>query len=227
MAGRANSELGMPLTRAGAVAQRLREMIKSGELPAGTHLRQADFAERFGVSTTPVREAFVALAREGLVTQDAHRGVVVFRPSLQELDEIYEIRIALEPLATEIAAKQLSEDDLAALQKTLAQMRDAKPSRYLELNDEFHNRIYGSTGRPRLLDMIDALRDAAANYLGMGVFRYQPEYRDEVQQEHENIVAGLKARAPKRAARAMREHLEHSARHAAELIAESNTTANG
>src|ERR1700747_1182118 len=98
-------------TRAAAVADGIREMIRSGELPPGTHLRQTDFAERFGVSTTPVREAFVALAREGLVTQDAHRGVVVFRPSLQELDEIYEIRIALEPLATEIAAKQLSEDD--------------------------------------------------------------------------------------------------------------------
>src|ERR1700759_5316261 len=103
----------MPLTRAGVVTERLRDMIKSHELPAGTRLRQAEFAERFGVSTTPVREAFVALAREGLVTQDPHRGVVVFEPSLQELDEIYEIRIALEPLATEIAAKQLSEDDLA------------------------------------------------------------------------------------------------------------------
>jgi DNA-binding GntR family transcriptional regulator len=227
MVDRPNSALGMPLTRAGAVAQRLREMIKSGELPAGTHLRQADFAERFGVSTTPVREAFVALAREGLVTQDAHRGVVVFQPSVQELNEIYEIRIALEPLATEIAAKELSDDDLAALEKTLAQMREAKTSRYLELNDAFHARIYGATGRRRLLEMIDGLRDAAANYVGMTVIRYQPAYRADVQQEHEKIVEGLKARSPKRAARAMREHLEHSARHAAALIAESETTANG
>jgi DNA-binding GntR family transcriptional regulator len=173
-----------------------------------------------------VREAFVALAREGLVTQDAHRGVVVFQPSLDELREIYEIRVVLEPLATEIAAKELSEEDLAALEKTLAQMRDAKPTRFVELNDQFHRRIYASTGRRRLLEMIDGLREAAANYVGMGVVRYQPEYRNEVQQEHESVLAGLTARAPKQAGRAMRDHLEHSARHAAELIAESGTMAN-
>jgi DNA-binding GntR family transcriptional regulator len=211
----------MPLTRAGAVAERLREMIKSGELPAGTHLRQADFAERFGVSTTPVREAFVSLAREGLVTQDAHRGVVVFEPSFDELHGIYEIRVALEPLATEIATKQLTDDDLAALGKILVQMQDAKPARFVELNEEFHSRIYAATDRRRLLEMLDDVRGAAAHYVGMGVMRYEPAYRDEVQREHENILAALTARASKRAARAMREHLEHSAEHAAQLIAES------
>lgn len=210
----------MPPTRAGAVAERLREMIKSGELPAGTHLRQADFAERFGVSTTPVREAFVSLSREGLVTQDAHRGVVVFEPSFDELHGIYEICIALEPLATEIATKQLSEDDLAALGKILAQMRDAKPARFVELNEQFHGRIYAAADRRRLLEMLDDVRGAAARYVGMGVMRYESEYRDALQREHENILSALKARAPKRAARAMREHLEHSSEHATRRIAE-------
>jgi DNA-binding GntR family transcriptional regulator len=211
----------IPPTRAAAVAERLRQMIRSGELPAGTHLRQADFAERFGVSTTPVREAFVALAREGLVVQDAHRGVVVFEPSVDELNEIYEIRLVLEPLATEIAAKQLSDDDLEALERILAQMRAAKPARYIELNYELHRRIYSGAGRPRLLELIEGLYEAASNYVGMNVVRYQPDYRVDVQREHESIVAALKARSPKRAGRAMREHLEHSARHVAELIAES------
>ena len=213
----------MPLTRAGAVTQRLRAMIKSGELPPGTRLRQADFAERFGVSTTPVREAFVALAREGLVTQDAHRGVVVFESSIDELHEVYEIRIVLEPLATEIAAKQLSDDEIAALEHIVTQMRKAKPARFVELNEELHDRIYAATGRKRLLEVIDKLRETAAHYVGIGVIRYHPEYRKDVEGEHEEIVAALKARAPKRAARAMREHLEHSARHVAELIADAGT----
>ena len=209
------------------MAERLREMIRSGELPAGTHLRQADLAERFGVSTTPVREAFVSLAREGLVTQDAHRGVVVFEPSLDELAGIYEIRMALEPLATEIATRELSEDDLAALEKIVMQMRDAKPHRFVELNEKFHRRIYDSIDRRRLVEMLDDVRGAAAHYVGMGVMRYDDQYRDEVQREHENILEALKARAPKRAARAMREHLDHSAKHAAELIAESQATPGG
>jgi DNA-binding GntR family transcriptional regulator len=208
-------------TRAGAVAERLRHMIRSGELPPGTHLRQADFAERFGVSTTPVREAFVALAREGLVRQDAHRGVVVFEPSVDELDEVYEIRVVLEPFATELATKRLTDDDLIALERIVGQMRAAKPKRYVELNREFHARIYDAAARPRLSEIIDGLRETSANYISMGVGQYSEAYRLEVQAEHEEILAALKSRAPKRAARAVKEHLEHSARYVAELIVQA------
>ena len=208
-------------TRAGAVAERLRELIRSGELPPGTHLRQDEFAERFGVSTTPVREAFVALEREGLVRRHAHRGVVVFMPSIDELRELYEIRAVVEPLATEIAAKQLSGDELAALGRIVDQMRDARPARYLELNGEFHGRIYAAASRPRLREMIDGLREPSANYISMNADLYDRSYRAEVQAEHEAILDALTARAPKRAARAMREHIEHSARHITSLIEKS------
>src|SRR5213593_1234309 len=82
-----------PRTRAEAIAAELRRAILVGELAPGDRLRQAEMAERYGVSTTPVREAFTALAGEGLVRQDAHRGVVVFSPSVDEVSETYEIRI--------------------------------------------------------------------------------------------------------------------------------------
>ena len=106
---------GSPPTRAGAVAEKLRRLIQSGEIAPGSRLRQNELAERFGVSTTPVREAFAELAREGIVRLDAHRGATVFRPSLDELIEIYEIRGALEPLATELAAARATDDELAEL----------------------------------------------------------------------------------------------------------------
>src|SRR5215218_5709527 len=102
-------------TRAGLVAQRLRDMIESGELAPGAVLRQTEIAERFGVSTTPVREAFATLMREGVVRQDAHRSVMVFQPAADELAQIYEIRGALEPLATELAAKNITDDQVAEL----------------------------------------------------------------------------------------------------------------
>src|SRR5882724_3312464 len=114
----------IPGTRAAVVARELRTLILSGEIPPGNHLRQAEIARRFGVSTTPVREAFVALAREGLVRRDAHRGVVVFSPSLSELAEIYEMRAALESLATELAATTLSARELAAIARVVERMRD-------------------------------------------------------------------------------------------------------
>src|SRR4051812_44414703 len=180
-------------TRAGIVADQLRQMIKSGELPPGTRLRQAEFAERFGVSTTPVREAFVTLAREGLLRQDAHRGVVVFGPSVEELGEVYEIRAVLEPLATQRATKHLSDDDLGELERILAKMRDAEPERYLELNSEFHARLYRAAGRPRLVEMINGLRESSASYIGMNIDQYDSAYRAQTQAEHQEIFAALRA----------------------------------
>jgi len=210
-------------TRAGAVAERVRELIRSGELAPGTHLRQDEIAARFGVSSTPVREAFLALEREGLVRRHPHRGVIVFMPSVEELGELYEIRAVLEPLATEIAAKQLSEDDLKALKRIVAEMRTARPKRFVELNDELHTRIYAAADRPRLREIIDGLREPAANYISMNVDLYDREYRAEVQAEHEAVLEALQSRSAKRAARAMREHLEHSGKHIVSLIEESQT----
>src|SRR2546429_2131111 len=144
----------VPATRSEAVASELRRLIQSGELPPGTRLRQAEIAARFGMSTTPVREAFMMLAREGVVRQDAHRGVVVFQPSLDELTESYEIREVLEGLAAERGAGNLTDEDLDALDAIVKQMRSAKPARYVELNRDFHRRIYQAAGRKRLFEMI-------------------------------------------------------------------------
>jgi DNA-binding GntR family transcriptional regulator len=206
---------GMPLTRAGAVAKMIREMIISGDLPPGSRLRQNDIAEKLGVSSTPVREAFLVLTREGLVRQDTHRGAVVFEPTAADVQESYEMRIALESLATEIAAKQIGRQELEQLDTLLKQMRDALRTdldlHTKVLNQRFHMTIYRATRRPRLIELIETLRDTAAIYQTLLV---QPsvsaEYLDAVQAEHEEIVAALRARAPKRAARATGAHLEHS-----------------
>jgi DNA-binding GntR family transcriptional regulator len=208
----------VPMTRSEAVAGELRRMIKSGELAPGMHLRQADIAARFGMSTTPVREAFMILAREGVVRQDAHRGVVVFEPSLEELTETYEIREVLEALATELAAKRLKDDDLEALDAIVEQMRSAKPARYVELNSDFHRRIYDAADRPRLLEMIEQLRDIASSYIELTVREYDPDYRDQVQREHEAIRDALRKRDAKRAGRLVRDHLRHNARQVATLV---------
>jgi DNA-binding GntR family transcriptional regulator len=150
--------------------------------------------------------------------QDAHPGVVISSPSLDEVNELYEIRITLEPLATEIAAGQLKDDELAALERILAQMREANPTRFVELNREFHRRIYPAAQRPRLTEITEALSTSAASYVRMNIDRYDPAYRSDAQAEHEAIFGALRSHAPRWAARAMQIHLEHSARHVAGLI---------
>jgi DNA-binding GntR family transcriptional regulator len=201
-----------PVTVSAAVAERLRQEIRDGQLQPGARLRQAHVAEEFGVSTTPVREAFVALEREGLVQSIAHRGVVVFQLDAADLREIYEIRIPLEALATELAIPNLTEADLTALEKTLTSMSKAAKrkdmSRAGDLNDEFHSRIYTAAERPRLLGMISDLRASSRPYTGFfATFR---SLLDDTEKEHQAIFDALRAGAPKKAARATAVHLQHT-----------------
>src|ERR1700710_2315267 len=99
----------MPTSRtiSAAVARERREDIQRGVLAPGTPLRQTEIAAQYGVSTTPVREAFALLQREGVLTRSEHKGVVVFRPTLADLHESYYIRVPLEALATRHAVPNL------------------------------------------------------------------------------------------------------------------------
>ncbi len=191
-----------------AVVAQLREEIRRGDLEPGTRLRQVEIAERLGVSTTPVREALAALHREGLVSSTAHKGVVVFRPTRDDLRETYEMRIALEELATEKAAPNLTPDDLHALRVILDEMAQLHPEemqRYPELNTAFHSRIYAAADRPKLSGVIADLRDASMAYLAfLGADQSMVEGG---QHEHEAILEACAAPAPRRAASAMRRHL--------------------
>ena len=200
----------LPHTRSQAVADELRAQIMSGALEAGTPLRQVELARRFGVSTTPVREAFAALLREGLVVGDTHRGVVVFRPSVEDLRENYEIRIALEPLAAAKAAGRITEAEVTELEALLGQMRRiADPIELFQLNRTFHARIYEIAARPRLATLIESLRDAGHAYGNL--FAVRAKDRSLAERDHEAILLALKARAPARAAKAMADHLAHNA----------------
>lgn len=219
----------LPSTRAGAVADELRRLIQTGVLKPGQHLRQAEIAKRFGASTTPVREAFSALAREGLVQQDAHRGVVVFQPSLADLVENYEIRGALEPLAAQLAAADMPEQYLDELAQLIVKMRgESDPKAYHALNRRFHATVHAGSGRPRLAALIESLRNASDAYLllnaaqpGTGGFHHQ------VHVEHEAIAAALRARDGKRAARVTSEHLDHNRRQLEAMVQKLTHGADG
>jgi DNA-binding GntR family transcriptional regulator len=195
-------------------------MILSGELAPGARLRQVELAKRFGVSTTPVREAFTALAREGLLRSDEQRGVVVFEPTVADVQENYEIRIALEPLAAELAARNITDEELDELDAIVDRMRKVKRwTAYQPLNREFHALINGAARRERLLAIIESLRDTIEAYIHLDATA-QPDaaYKRAVQQQHEGIAEALRARAPKRARTLMREHLEANQQHIASSV---------
>lgn len=203
----------MPTTITTAVANKLRDEIRNGEIGPGTRLRQAHVAANYGVSTTPVREAFASLEREGLLQSIAHRGVVVFEPSAEELHEIYEIRVPLEALATELGAANLSDADLKKLSKLVKQMIAANRKKDWaasgEFNDQFHLEIYRHANRPRLLKLITELRASSRAYIGL--FPKLTGRVKEVEREHQAIYEACAAHQPKKAAKAMVEHLAYTA----------------
>jgi DNA-binding GntR family transcriptional regulator len=207
-----------PRTIAGQVAERLRAEIVAGERPAGSKLRQVEIARRYGVSTTPVREALATLQREGLVRLHPQRGAVVFLPDVDDLREHYEIRAALEALAVAKVAERWQPEWAEPLRACLDEMRSGPPAaRYIALNQRFHTALYVHSGRPRLVEMIAALRDASSAYLH--IYRAADDFPVErLDAEHREILAACAARDPERAARATRAHLHHTVEHVAERL---------
>ena len=201
-----------PTVTESTVAQ-LRAAIRSGELAPGSRLRQMETAKRLGVSSTPVREAFAALEREGLLVSSAHKGIVVFEPTLSDLHETYEIRRLLEGLAVERAAPLMTDAELQDLNEMYEQMEalnddDCDPSAFVELNRAFHARIYSVAKMPRLERLIADLRDASEAY----VLMHRSLGRDNAQtsRDHAEILEACRQRDGRRARDATRVHLGHT-----------------
>ena len=151
-------------TKADLVAQQLRHEIVSGQIPRGKPLRQRELATRFGISPTPVREALMQLAAEGILlhTPNQHLTVAdVTTHSLDELDEIYLMRESLESLATALAHRHVSRADLEDLGRVHEAFRKAMAAGALAdaqvVNYTFHMRIYEHARAPRLARTIHTL----------------------------------------------------------------------
>jgi DNA-binding GntR family transcriptional regulator len=212
-------------TISSVVAESLREDIHQGVIPPGTPLRQTEIAERYGVSTTPVREAFALLQREGVLVRADHKGVVVFNPTIDDLREVYIIRIPLESTATEHAVPNLTAGDFEILHQTLDQMKEASragdQAARATANRRFHQQIYQRAQLPRLYALIEDLRVSSLAYIRLfGVFH--PDYTDAIQ-EHAEVIDACEQRDAVSAAELMRRHLESTERVVATGMAHRGT----
>ncbi len=217
--GKNGSMLFTKITIAEQVAAALKNEIISGKLAAGTKLRQVEIAQRFGVSTTPVREAFGLLQNDGLVQIDTHKGVTVFLPTVQDLVEHYEIRTALEMLAVEKAAENFQTQDAPPLVALLDEMHTTNdPAHYVELNQQFHLQLYQLARRSRLLSMIEDLRNASNAYLHLYAAADIPRDTQRLNTEHREILAACRANNPVRATDGVRHHLQQTVAHVMNVL---------
>lgn len=174
-------------TLAEQVVDRLREDLLSGRRPAGQRLSQEALAAEFRVSRVPIRDALRELQAEGLVVSSPRTGMSVASLSEADLEELYDMRLALEPVVSRLATPRLRPADLAAMREHLDVMRSAG-----ELDDEwfsshaqFHHALNDRSGRERMWRLCDSLRQQTERYVR--VFRFAIEKADELAAEHELI----------------------------------------
>jgi len=195
-------------TTPGMVADVLRDAIVRGVLPAGRPLRQDDLAAQFGLSRIPVREALRQLEGEGLVTAEPHRGAVVSALSADELQELCEMRTALETTALRLAIPHI---DAAALGEAEGILEETdRLSDVLEHwshnNWRFHAVLYRRAGRPRMLAMIKSLHDNVERYLRL--HGSVAQYRLQGQAEHRRILEACRRGDADLAAALLAHHIQ-------------------
>lgn len=143
-------------SKAAFIARAIRSWIVSGEIEAGSSLKQRDLAKLFGVSPTPVREALSRLEAEGYVANRLHQGAVV-RDVRDRVDENWRLRAYLEPLATRLAVPNITDNDVAEIGRRAAVFADAGPDEAPQRNVEFHLFIYERSDSPVLVRFISEL----------------------------------------------------------------------
>jgi len=189
------------------VTQRLRQAIATGVLRPGERLNQADLAGRLGVSRMPVREALRRLEAEGLVTMQPYKGATVAGISVVELQEIYEMRMALEALALRRSLSNMDDTHLAAMEALLRSMdHETDADTWLRSNVQFHDLLYVRADRPLLLETIQILRVKSDRFLRL--FAAMRDRTAHAQEEHWAIFHALRQGDGGAACRLLQGHLQ-------------------
>ena len=174
------------------VADRLRDAILTGRFVAGEHLREENLAAMLQVSRGPIRDAFGALERDGLVVLSRHHGATVVELSSEDLEEVYSLRIVLETLAARYAVKRAQESDFELLTEALTTFTEQLAGHPTEqdaanLDVQFHDAFYRAAHHDRLYLAWSGIR--------LQVYRFlltrnlaNPDWRDNMARGHTDIV---------------------------------------
>ena len=195
------------------VFQTLREAILRGDLKPGERLMELQLASKLGVSRTPIREAIRMLEQEGLAVTMPRKGAEVAKMTLKDMEDVLEIREALDELAVKVACDRISKEQLRALEKIKCEFEESTVTgdikRIAQADVSFHDVIYEATGNPKLVALLNNIREQ--------LYRYRVEYLKDSKnypnliEEHERILMALKNRDMAGVCIAMHEHISNQA----------------
>ena len=170
-------------------------------------------AAKLGVSRTPIREAIRMLEQEGLAVTIPRKGAEVAKMTEKDKEDVLQLRKALDELAAKIACEQISEEQLEELVATMHEFEESTKTdnvkKIAEADVKFHDIIYQSTGNPKLVNMLNNLREQ--------MYRYRVEYlKDEnnyptLMKEHKDIVEGLVRKNKMQVTETMHQHVKNQA----------------
>nr|WP_110754570.1 GntR family transcriptional regulator [Phyllobacterium leguminum] len=196
-------------TLSGALLDEIRQGILSGRYAAGTQLRQEALAEAFGVSRIPIREALFQLEAEGLVKILPQKGVVVSELSRTEIDDVFELRILLEPRLLASSAPKLTNEDFDRLEERHADYIRAIAANavdhYGRLNAELHQALYTHADMPRTQQIVASLLQTSDRYTRIQLSN--PAAMQRAMEEHAELIHLCRSGRFDRAARFLAEHV--------------------
>jgi DNA-binding GntR family transcriptional regulator len=171
----------------------LKDAIIEQKIEPNRRLREREIAKQFGISTTPVREAFLKLEGEGYLSVDAHRGVTVKPLSHSELLELYQVIKVLDIFAAGLATQNIDNRFLKELQKIFEKMQGAgergKIEDYLNSSVSFHILIWKKSGNKRLYATLKELQNQVVRYRKERLSLYSnPDVMEKSIRTNEQIV---------------------------------------
>ena len=191
----------------------LREAILKGDLKPGERLMELQLAAKLGVSRTPIREAIRMLEQEGLAVTIPRRGAEVAKMTEKDMQDVLQVREALDELAASIACALITEEEMEQLEQAAKDFEEATATkdvkRIADTDMVFHDIIYQATRYPKLVNILNNLREQ--------MYRYRVEYLKDEQnypvllKEHREILAGFKERNKDMVTDSMRKHVENQA----------------
>ena len=193
------------------VGERIRSSIIDGTLPPGSQLSEVELANNFGVSRGPVREALQRLIQEGLLRSEPHRGVFVPVMSASDIEDIYFVREALETaVIRRITGTPRSVAAYKSLDRVVRKMREAEQGgdwqAVAALDLEFHTALVAAAGSPRLERTFTTL--ISETRLCLSVLAGANDARDDLVDEHRQIVDFMRENDTEKALAALKKHFD-------------------
>lgn len=197
------------MTLAESLRQKLEEAIADGRLEPGSRLDEQEIAQRFGVSRTPVREAFRLMAANNLVELRGRQGATVRAIKAQALIEMFQVMAELEGLCARLAARRVTPawgEQISNIHQRLVGIGEGGDvDAFYDINQEFHEAIYEASRNAFLADQTRRLRNQVGAYRRR--VTHMPNRVADTVREHEAIMQAILAHDPERAHSAMRDHV--------------------